>query len=85
MDINNDILVNNRIIKKGYIMEQKIKILLCEDQEFVSEGIANALNSEPNFEVVGTLVDAQDIAPALKKIKADIIITDIITKNKHNV
>ena len=85
MDINNDILVNNRIIKKGYIMEQKIKILLCEDQEFVSEGIANALNTEPNFEVVGTLVDAQDIAPALKKIKADIIITDIITKNKHNV
>lgn len=66
-------------------MEQKIKILLCEDQEFVSEGIANALNNEPNFEVVETLLDAQDIAPTLEKIKVDIVITDIITKNKHNV
>ena len=85
MYINNNILVNNKIIKRDMFMEQKIKILLCEDQEFVSEGIANALNNEPNFEVVETLLDAQDIAPTLEKIKVDIVITDIITKNKHNV
>lgn len=85
MYINNNNLVNNKIIKRDMFMEQKIKILLCEDQEFVSEGIANALNNEPNFEVVETLLDAQDIAPTLEKIKVDIVITDIITKNKHNV
>ena len=66
-------------------MDQKIKILLCEDQEFVSEGIANALNSEPNFEVVKSVVDAEDIAPTLQNMDVDIVITDIITKNKHNV
>ena len=66
-------------------MDQKIKILLCEDQEFVSEGIANALNSEPNFEVLKSVVDAEDIAPTLQNMDVDIVITDIITKNKHNV
>ena len=85
MDIIYNILVNNKIIKRGNRMDQKIKILLCEDQEFVSEGIANALNSEPNFEVVKSVVDAEDIAPTLQNMDVDIVITDIITKNKHNV
>jgi len=67
------------------IMQEKIRILLCEDQEIVSEGIANALNKVENFEIVGTLADAKDILPALKETDVDIVLTDIITKNKNNV
>ncbi len=64
---------------------KRISILLCEDQEIVSEGIANALKGVENFDVVGILSDAGDILDFLKEKKADVILTDIVTENKHNV
>ncbi len=66
--------------------DKKIRILLCEDQEIVSEGIAAALEKVENFDVVDVLCDARDIHKALLDGKeADIILTDIVTANKHNV
>ena len=66
-------------------MEQKIKILLCEDQEIVSEGIANSINSDEEMMIVKTLNDAKDIIHTLRMMDVDIVLSDIITKNKDNV
>ena len=66
-------------------MEKKIRILLCEDQEIVSEGIANSINSDGEMEIVKTLNDAKDIIYALRSMDIDIVLSDIITKNKNNV
>ena len=66
-------------------MENKIKILLCEDQEIVSEGIANSLSKLDNFEIVKILANAKDILSSLKENEIDVILTDIITENKNNV
>ena len=66
-------------------MEQKIKILLCEDQEIVSEGIANSINSDEEMTIVKTLNDAKDIIHSLRMMDVDIVLSDIVTKNKNNV
>ena len=77
--------MSTNIIFWGVIMSEKIKILLCEDQEIVSEGIAESLIKEENFEVVKIIQDAALIIDNLKELDVDIILTDIITSNKHNV
>ena len=66
-------------------MDKNIKILICEDQEIVSEGIANSLSSEENIDVVKTITDAKYIIDVLRQTSVDIVLTDIITENKNNV
>lgn len=65
-------------------MEKIIKILLCEDVELLNDGLTSTLSKEKDLEVVSSIFDAEDIIPTLKKKDADIVLTDIITKNNHN-
>ena len=66
-------------------MDEIIRILLCEDQDIVSEGIANYLNKENGIIVKKIIKDASLILAELKKDEYDIVLTDIITENKNNV
>lgn len=65
-------------------MEKIIRILLCEDVELLNDGLTSTLSKEKDLEVVSSIFDAEDIIPALKEKEADIVLTDIITKNNHN-
>ena len=65
-------------------MEEMINILLCEDQDIFSEGLKNSLNKEKDMKVVKTITDASLILKELKEGDYNLLLTDIITKNKHN-
>lgn len=65
-------------------MEKTISILLCEDVELLNDGLTSTLSKEKDLEVVSSIFDAEDIIPTLKEKEADIVLTDIITKNNHN-
>lgn len=66
-------------------MDECIKILLCEDQSIVAEGLKNSLNKEKDIKVMKIVSDALDIPASLSQEPFDMVITDIITENKHNV
>ena len=65
-------------------MEKTISILLCEDVELLNDGLTSTLSKEKDLEVVSSIFDAEEIIPTLKEKEADIVLTDIITKNNHN-
>ena len=63
---------------------EKIKILVCEDQKIVLDGIVSNLNNNKAFKVVATTKDASEILTIIRKKPVDIVLTDIITDNKKN-
>ena len=67
----------------NYLALKKVKDFKdrAEDQEIVSEGIANSINSDEEMMIVKTLNDAKDIIHTLRMMDVDIVLSDIITKN----
>ena len=66
-------------------MDDIIRILLCDDQEIVSEGLRSSLNKEKDIKVLSVISDAELINDELKSKEYDLLLADIITENKHNV
>ncbi|MCR4562591.1 MAG: response regulator, partial [Bacilli bacterium] len=66
-------------------MEEIIRILLCEDQDILSDGLKNSLNREKDIKVLKIVTDSEEIIPSLREDEYDLVLTDIITKNRHNV
>ena len=62
----------------------KIKIIVCEDQKIVLDGLVSTLSKNKNFQVISSVEGADEILPILRKKQADIVLTDIVTKNKKN-
>ena len=61
-----------------------MKLIVCEDQQILLDGLITSLAKEKSFEIVGAITDAGDILPLMRTKGADLILTDIITKNKTN-
>lgn len=61
-----------------------MKILICEDQAILLDGLILALSKEKSFEVVASIKNAKDISRTLKEVKCDLVLTDIITEEKNN-
>ncbi len=66
-------------------MEKSIRILLCEDQDILSDGLKNSLSKEKDLKVGRIVSDAEDILPALREEPFDLVLSDIITDHRHNV
>lgn len=62
---------------------RKIKILIVEDEIIIAKDIAYYL-TELGCEVIGTLIDGEDVLPFLEKQQPDIILMDIILKGAIN-
>ena len=61
-----------------------VKILIVEDQTMLREALVYLINGQDDMEVVGTAEDAAD-APALcRKLKPDMVLMDVVTKNNSN-
>lgn len=60
-----------------------MKILICEDQKILLDGIVKNLQNN-GFEVVKGITLASDILKEMKKEKFDVILTDIVTENGVN-
>ena len=61
-----------------------MKLVICEDQSILLDGLASNLSKDPAIKVVATVTSALDILPAVKKFDADVVLTDIITDDKQN-
>lgn len=54
-----------------------IKILICDDQEIVREGLRNILESDPELVVVGTAIHGQDALDHLEVVQPDLVLMDL--------
>ena len=56
---------------------EKTRIILVDDHQLVRTGIANLLNDEPGFEIIGEAADSNEFLALLDNIQPDIAILDI--------
>jgi len=56
---------------------KKHRVLLADDHQLFREGLANILNAQPDFEVVGEAGDGLEVAIKAQKLIPDMILMDI--------
>jgi len=54
-----------------------IKILICDDQEIVCEGLQRILEADPDLTVVGTAHDGQEALDLAAQKKPDLVLMDL--------
>ncbi len=54
-----------------------IKVIVCDDQEIVCQGLRTILNSDPKIEVVATAHDGMELLPLLEKLQPDLVLMDL--------
>ncbi len=54
-----------------------IKILICDDQEIVSEGLQRILGAEPDLSVVGIAHDGQEALELVARTHPDLVLMDL--------
>lgn len=54
-----------------------IRVLICDDQAIVSEGLALILGTDPTIEVVGTASDGADAIAKLPDLRPDVVLMDL--------
>ncbi|MFZ5916656.1 MAG: response regulator [Chloroflexota bacterium] len=55
----------------------KIRTLLADDHQLFREGLANILNAQPDFEVVGEAGDGLEVLVKARELMPDLILMDI--------
>jgi RNA polymerase sigma factor (sigma-70 family) len=58
-------------------MDAKYKIVLVEDHTILREGLKALLSAEPDFEVVAEAGDGREAVHCIRKLKPDLILTDL--------
>jgi len=54
-----------------------IRVLICDDQDIVCEGLATILSGEEDIEVVGTVYNGAEALEAIPSLKPDIVLMDL--------
>lgn len=54
-----------------------IRVLICDDQDMVREGLKAILGSEPDFTVVGAACDGADALDMIPHCKPDVVLMDL--------
>lgn len=67
----NDSIIENRN------SQQKIRILIVDDQNFVRNFLQHILATEPNFQIVGTAINGQDAIKKVASLRPDIVLIDL--------
>jgi NarL family two-component system response regulator LiaR len=67
---------------EGWIVEgasgmKKIRVLLADDHSLFREGLANILNAQPDFKVVGEAGDGLEVMVKARELLPDLIVMDI--------
>ena len=66
-------------------MENKIKVLVVDDQAELAEEIAEILRTDSELEVVGKALDGFDALEKMSKNRADVVLLDIRMPNMNGV
>ncbi|MGC9349617.1 MAG: response regulator [Anaerolineae bacterium] len=56
---------------------EPIRVLLADDQQLFREGLANILNTQPDFEVVGEASDGLEVFAKARELGPDLILMDV--------
>jgi DNA-binding NarL/FixJ family response regulator len=54
-----------------------IKILICDDQELVCEGLKTILSTDPDLEVVGVANDGSEVLDMIRELAVDVVLMDL--------
>ena len=61
-----------------------VKILIVEDQTMLKESLEYLINGQDDMKVVGTAEDAADAPELCRKLKPDMALMDVVTKNNSS-
>ena len=53
------------------------RILICDDQKIVCEGLQTIINTDPELEVVGIAHDGKQALDMIPKIQPDLVLMDL--------
>ena len=53
------------------------KIVICDDQEIVCEGLQTIINSDPDLEVVGTAHNGEEVLNLIQSVMPDLVLMDL--------
>jgi len=71
-------LPNEPPIQSAHLdLGRKIRLILADDHMIVRQGIANLLNGEPDFEIVGEAADGKQAVDLAIKMHPDVILMDV--------
>jgi DNA-binding NarL/FixJ family response regulator len=54
-----------------------IRVLICDDQEVVREGLRAILSTAPNLEVVGVADNGEEAVEAASRLRPDVVLMDL--------
>ncbi len=77
-------------MSRGLLMPDTIRILLCEDQTLMRQGLHTVLELEDGFQVVGEAIDGEDAIAQYdslqqRKLGPDVVLMDIQMPRKNGV
>ena len=61
-----------------------IKILIVEDQAILRDSLEHMINAQDGMEVIGGTDDAAKAPELCKKLKPDLVLMDVVTKNNSS-
>ena len=61
-----------------------VKILIVEDQILLRDTLARSINEQDDMEVIGVTDDASEAPPLCRKLKPDLVLMDVVTKDYTN-
>jgi len=61
------------------------KIVICDDQKIVCEGLQTILSADPELEVVGTAHDGEEVLDLIKSTLPDLVLMDLKMPNMNGV
>jgi len=63
----------------------KFKIILADDHEIFREGLRSLVDKDQALEIVGEAQDGEELLTQLKKIKCDVVVTDLSMPNMDGI
>ncbi len=65
--------------------QRPIRLLICEDQTLMREGLHTVLTLEPGFEVVGAALDGAQAVQMAEEMRPDIVLMDVQMPQQNGV
>lgn len=66
-------------------MQQRIRVLIADDQELIRRGMALMLAMEPDIEVVGQAGDGEEAVALARRLEPDVVLMDLHMPRKGGV
>ena len=54
-----------------------VRIMICDDQEIVRQGLRTILNADPAIEVINTAMDGEDLLRKMETVTPDLVLMDL--------